>query len=87
MRIFREVELNHQGEGVYEGFAEFLASILMMVRDPLWKGFFYSLGAMGQAIAADESTQTLSRELKYSILLEPVAGGQILRQEHWLFEQ
>ena len=80
MRVFREVQVNHQGENVYETFVEYVNNMMMLVKEPILKGFFSSLKAMGGAIVAEESATKLSRELKYALLLNPESGKRILKK-------
>lgn len=50
MKVYREVELNHQGENVFENFLEFVNGMIGFVKEPELKGFFYGLKAMAGAI-------------------------------------
>lgn len=52
MRVFREVQQNHQGENVFENFTEYVNNMLAIVKEPVLKGFFSSLKAMAGAIIA-----------------------------------
>ncbi len=52
MRIYREVEVNHQGENVYENFTYFVDCMIGLVKQPFMKGYFYALKAMAGTIFA-----------------------------------
>lgn len=79
LRAYKEVEQNHQAEGVFENFTVYVTSMIETTKNPTLKGFFVSLQAMANTLLTDQSSK-LSRELKIALLLSPASGRAILTQ-------